>query len=229
MNNPLSYTDPSGEFIPLVIWGAVALYKAYDTYDTITSGAEDLATSLDDSLSTEERALAATSLAANVVGVPRFVRKYSGKLFSKSKAPDNNKVDTGTSSNSPNKNQGDSNTSNDAPASSTADKVDAPADNNVPKYARNKYKGVSQKEKTKVKAENPVCVYCDKKPSTTVDHVRSQKQDWVEGGWKDSREVRSARVNEPENLTGACRSCNSSKGSKPLGEADGQWIPPKDR
>jgi RHS repeat-associated protein len=116
MNNPLSYTDPSGEFIPLVIWGAVALYKAYDTYDTITSGAADLATSLDNSLSTEERALAATALAANVVGVPKFVRKYSGKLFNKSKTPDNNKVDTGTSSNSTNKNQGDTNTTNNSPA-----------------------------------------------------------------------------------------------------------------
>lgn len=96
----------------------------------------------------------------------------------------------------------------------------------APKYARNKYTSVSQGEKTRVKQENPTCVYCEKRSSTTVDHIRSQKQDWVEGGWKDSKEVRSARVNDPSNLTGACSSCNPSKGSKELGT---EWTPPKNR
>jgi RHS repeat-associated protein len=99
----------------------------------------------------------------------------------------------------------------------------------APKYVRNKYKSVSQSEKTLVKKDNPICVYCEKKPSATVDHIRSQKQDWKEGGFKDSRNVRSARVNDPSNLTGACSSCNPSKGSKPLGTGVGQWTPPKDR
>jgi RHS repeat-associated protein len=95
----------------------------------------------------------------------------------------------------------------------------------VPKYARNKYSAVSQSEKARVLQENPKCVYCEGRASTTVDHVRSQKQDWVEGGWNDTKETRSSRVNDPENLTGACSSCNSSKGSKTLEE----WTPPKDR
>ena len=97
---------------------------------------------------------------------------------------------------------------------------------NVPKYARNKYSSPSPTKKGDVKKNNPVCVYCDKKPSTTVDHVRSQKEDWVNGGFKDTKEARSARVNDSENLTGACKSCNSSKGSKKLND---EWIPPKER
>jgi hypothetical protein len=41
--------------------------------------------------------------------------------------------------------------------------------------------------------------------------------------------VRSARINDPDNLTGACISCNSSKGSKPLGEGEGEWTPPSEQ
>ena len=95
----------------------------------------------------------------------------------------------------------------------------------VPKYARNKYKALTPKEKADTLAKDSNCVYCGK-PSTTADHVRSQKQDWVEGGWKDSRDVRSSRVNDPANLSGACRPCNSSKGSKELGT---EWTPPNKR
>jgi hypothetical protein len=47
----------------------------------------------------------------------------------------------------------------------------------------------------------------------------------LEGGWKDSRDARSARVNDPDNLAGACRSCNSSKQDKPLGAGQGGWSP----
>lgn len=113
-------------------------------------------------------------------------------------------------------------------------KVDAAKDlykvaNSAPKYARDKYKSVTRTEKKRVLEENKTCVYCDNKPSTQVDHIRSQKQDWVEGGFKDTREVRSARVNDPSNLTGSCQSCNASKGSKPLGNDPDQWTPPKDR
>ena len=94
--------------------------------------------------------------------------------------------------------------------------------NSAPKYARNKYKSLTPKTKKGVLQKDPTCVYCKKKPSDTVDHVRSQKQDFVEGGFKDTRDVRSARVNDSSNLSGACRSCNSSKGSKDLKN----WNPP---
>jgi RHS repeat-associated protein len=96
----------------------------------------------------------------------------------------------------------------------------------IPPYARNKYKSLTETERAAVKKKDPNCVYCETKPTTTVDHVRSQKQDWLEGGWKDSRDVRSQRINDSSNLRGACESCNPSKGSRELGT---QWIPPKDR
>jgi hypothetical protein len=97
---------------------------------------------------------------------------------------------------------------------------------NVPAYARNKYKALDSKTRQDVLSKDSVCVYCEVKPSTTVDHVRSQKQDWIEGGFKESRDVRSDRINNPKNLRGACNSCNPSKGSKELGR---DWTPPKDR
>lgn len=96
----------------------------------------------------------------------------------------------------------------------------------IPQYARNKYSSVSKSEREAVLKKDPVCVYCGDKKSTTIDHVRSQKQDWVQGGWKDTKEARSARVNNPSNLSGACVSCNSGKGSKELGT---QWISPIER
>ena len=96
----------------------------------------------------------------------------------------------------------------------------------IPKYSRNKYKRLTDKQRKDVLERDPDCVYCDKNPSETVDHVRSQKQDWAEGGYRDSRDVRSDRVNDPSNLRGSCGSCNSSKGSKELGT---EWTPPNQR
>ena len=98
--------------------------------------------------------------------------------------------------------------------------------NVIPKYSRDKYSKVSKKDRDDVLKRDKDCVYCEKKPSKTVDHVKSQKRDWNAGGHKDSKAARSARVNNPKNLAGACTSCNPSKGSRELGT---EWIPPKDR
>jgi RHS repeat-associated protein len=95
----------------------------------------------------------------------------------------------------------------------------------VPKYARGEYKTLSEAQRDVVLKKDAVCTYCGTAKSDTVDHIRSQKQDWLEGGWKDSRDARSARVNDPDNLAGACRSCNSSKQDKPLGAGQGGWSP----
>ena len=94
----------------------------------------------------------------------------------------------------------------------------------VPKYARNEYKSLTPKKRKIVIEEEPICVYCKEKSSNTVDHIKSNKRDWTEGGFKDSRDVRSQRANRRENLTGACRTCNSKKGEKELGT---EWTPPK--
>ncbi|MCP4126331.1 MAG: hypothetical protein GY753_04630, partial [Gammaproteobacteria bacterium] len=42
LNNPLTHTDESGEFVPLLIYGAVLAYRAYSAYDTVTSGVADV-------------------------------------------------------------------------------------------------------------------------------------------------------------------------------------------
>ena len=105
-------------------------------------------------------------------------------------------------------------------------KIGNKVDNFTPKYARNKYKRLSDETAEAVKKKEPVCQYCDKNPSDTVDHIISQKQDWLKGGWRDSRQTRSERINNPSNLAGACRPCNSSKGSKPIGNGLGEWQPP---
>ncbi|MBK5571810.1 RHS repeat-associated core domain-containing protein [Ensifer sp. SSB1] len=96
----------------------------------------------------------------------------------------------------------------------------------APPYARDKYSKPSSEVRQETLSRDVDCVYCGEARSDTLDHVRSQKQDWVEGGYLDSKETRSGRVNDPSNLAGACRSCNSSKGSRRLGV---DWVPPKDR
>ncbi|HYI07797.1 MAG TPA: discoidin domain-containing protein [Thermoanaerobaculia bacterium] len=97
----------------------------------------------------------------------------------------------------------------------------------VPKYDRRRdYKRPTDAERKKVIDQNPICPYCGQRPSTDFEHVRSQKQDFDEGGWRDSRDVRSARVNDPSNTTGACSICNGQKGSRPLGEGEGEYWPP---
>ena len=58
---------------------------------------------------------------------------------------------------------------------------------------------------------------CGENPANKVDHINSLKQDWESGGWSDEPAVRTARVNDPGNLTGACTSCNASKGASPIG------------
>jgi hypothetical protein len=62
-------------------------------------------------------------------------------------------------------------------------------------------------------------------PSTQADHITSLKQDWESGGWSDERAARTARVNDPDNLIGACGPCNASKGASPLGQGARQWWP----
>lgn len=54
LNNPLSYTDPSGEFIPLVVVGVVWAVKAYDVYTTVKD-VHDIVT--DDNLSTAQKSM----------------------------------------------------------------------------------------------------------------------------------------------------------------------------
>jgi RHS repeat-associated protein len=96
----------------------------------------------------------------------------------------------------------------------------------VPEYdPATSYSSLSWKIKTRVFKRMPMCAYCGRNKSTTVDHIRSKKQDWFEGGWEDTKAVRSARVNDDSNLTGACKSCNSSKGDLPLGRGRFEWWP----
>ncbi len=71
----------------------------------------------------------------------------------------------------------------------------------------------------------PTCPYCGDAPSTQVDHINALKQDWQSGGWVDDFATRTSRVNDPDNLIGACRTCNASKGARPIGTGSGEWWP----
>jgi len=96
----------------------------------------------------------------------------------------------------------------------------------APPFSRSEYPRLSPGEREAALAREPICQYCGKNPSTQVDHIESLKQDWTDGGWKDTRAARGARVNDPSNSAGACQSCNGSKGAKPIGQGPGQWWPP---
>ncbi|MEU6401428.1 RHS repeat-associated core domain-containing protein [Streptomyces sp. NPDC046985] len=95
----------------------------------------------------------------------------------------------------------------------------------TPDYARKAYKRPTTGVRNAAIAKSPTCPYCDASPSTEFEHVDPQKGDWDRGGWLSSRDVRSRRVNDPGNTTGACRPCNASKQDKSLGEGSGQWWP----
>ncbi|MGI9303951.1 MAG: polymorphic toxin-type HINT domain-containing protein, partial [Gammaproteobacteria bacterium] len=86
LNNPLSYTDPSGNFLPL-IFVAIKLasyaYTAYNVYDTVSSGYEDFQTLSDGDESDLSRGIAAASLVANVGGVPKPLREFGGRIARK--------------------------------------------------------------------------------------------------------------------------------------------------
>ena len=76
LNNPLSYTDPSGEFIPLAV---IAAYRIYSAYDTISSGADDFKTAIDSEASTFDRSMSVLSLGASaILGSP--ARHVTGKV-----------------------------------------------------------------------------------------------------------------------------------------------------
>jgi RHS repeat-associated protein len=95
-----------------------------------------------------------------------------------------------------------------------------------PPYKRSDYKNPSPSRRKEVLDKNPTCRYCGNRKSTDFEHIKSNKQDYNEGGWKEPRDVRSDRQNSDPNNTGACKSCNGSKGSKELGPGPGQWWPP---
>jgi hypothetical protein len=99
---------------------------------------------------------------------------------------------------------------------------------NPPPYDRSEYPPLTKAQREAALAREPTCQYCGKEPSTQVDHIDPLKQDWQNGGWKDTRAERGARVNDPNNLAGSCPACNGpgGKGSKPIGQGPGQWWPP---
>jgi RHS repeat-associated protein len=95
-----------------------------------------------------------------------------------------------------------------------------------PNYKRSNYGRVSPLKRAQALEDSATCPYCRQRASTSVDHIRSQKQDCVSGGWKDTYDARTSRINDSNNLTGACSSCNSSKGPKAIGKGPDQWWPP---
>ena len=100
------------------------------------------------------------------------------------------------------------------------------ADTTIPPYARTAYNRVPQGVGDSVIGTNQICVYCGVRPSTHVDHIDPLKNDWETGGWNDDLPTRSARANDPANLTGACGVCNPSKGARLIGQGPGLWWPP---
>jgi hypothetical protein len=96
----------------------------------------------------------------------------------------------------------------------------------APPYARNYYGRPSATVRETAIEKSPTCPYCARKPSKQLEHIYAQRRDWGEGGWLDDYVTRTERINNPDNLTGACATCNPSKGAKPLGEGPGEWWPP---
>ena len=112
LNNPVSYTDPSGEIVPLLWVGVTLAYRAYSAVDSVSSAVDDFQTLASDDASTSEKAASVFSLAANAVGVPKVVRDKAGKVFSTQKTKSNRKRNNRSNSQAekPDSNGSDGNT-----------------------------------------------------------------------------------------------------------------------
>ena len=95
----------------------------------------------------------------------------------------------------------------------------------MPAYARSQYGRPTVAQRAGAFDKAPTCPYCGESQSTQVDHINAQKLDWQSGGWADDFATRTARVNSPDNLIGACQSCNASKNALPIGPGAGEWWP----
>ena len=65
-----------------------------------------------------------------------------------------------------------------------------------------------------LKMDNNICKYCSGKANLATGHNPSVKQHYYTRGFGMSPKARKAWANNPNILRAACRSCNSSKGSK---------------
>ncbi|MGV9566070.1 LamG-like jellyroll fold domain-containing protein [Streptomyces sp. NPDC003480] len=104
-------------------------------------------------------------------------------------------------------------------------RVEGPA----PKYVRKlQYSNMRAVDQRSTLQNYPVCVYCGASASEQADHIYPVKHYHLEGGWALDKKDRSAEINTPGNLTGACQPCNGAagKGGKVLGDEPGEWWPP---
>lgn len=92
-------------------------------------------------------------------------------------------------------------------------------------YERKNYKNPTKKHRTDTIEGEPVCQYCGRNPSAEYEHILAQKTHWNIIGRLQDRIGRSDFINHPHNVTGACKSCNASKGARELGRGPGQWWP----
>ncbi len=110
------------------------------------------------------------------------------------------------------------------PAAAAGEAEPAVAD--VPPFARSQYGRMTNAQRAGALEKSPTCPYCGTSSSTQADHINALKQDWQSGGWADDFDTRTARVNDPNNLIGACQACNASKGARPIGPGADEWWPP---
>lgn len=78
LNNPLSYNDPGGELIPVLVWGAVAAWRTYSAYDTITTAIDSYETVVDPNASGFAKGMAVLDTGSSVV-LPKAVREIAKK------------------------------------------------------------------------------------------------------------------------------------------------------
>jgi RHS repeat-associated protein len=94
-------------------------------------------------------------------------------------------------------------------------------------FVRSKYMKGFKKARRAVLKRDPICPYCDKRKSTTADHLISvYDADAAVGAGFLTVDEATKMVNDLENLLGVCVSCNSSKKAMLPGNKPGHWLPP---
>jgi len=84
LNNPLSHTDDSGELLPFIWGAAILIERAYNVYDTATSGAESASTLFDENASAGDRVAAGLDLASRASGIKK-VQRVANMVHDKAK------------------------------------------------------------------------------------------------------------------------------------------------
>jgi RHS repeat-associated protein len=244
LNNPLSFTDPSGHFIPVIIGIAVLAGEIYNAYEDVNSTVEAVKTVTDEHATTTQKVIAVATAASNFVDptpghllakgakelkVVRGAAEATERMVTRDAAKAAEQSETKAVM----PNGGETATAKTAEKPKSTSEINTPTDTGkvTPKDLRDP-KAIKSQRDAVLSKNGGKCEYCGERDSSQVDHIVPVKKfaDDVNAG-KTTRAQAKKDANATGNLAGACGSkggCNQQKGAKQLSATPGQgkYVPP---